>query len=218
MILRTMCFTSRAAYSAANTFPFLFTIIAINALADFSTKAAVVIGFGVIAGFFLGGLTLLTLDLADTGDRRITTLTILATLGYLLMLWAPPTSAAMLGGGVILAFLCWLPYMVAESAGQVVRVAAFLSEHRHASRLSQLAQAAIDAITFGSIALLLSGISGPAGTRTWATIAMTISVVLVGALSRRLRATPPTQITVCGPRSNLCQHPTITLRRRWPTT
>ena len=73
-----------------------------------------------------------------------------------LLLAAVTRSWPVLVGVALLLFVCWLPFMVAESAGQALRVHAYWSQAAYAWRLSQAAQIVIDIAAIGATAMFLA--------------------------------------------------------------
>jgi hypothetical protein len=212
MFAAPLTFGERATHAAANAMAFGFTVLGVNALAPWSPHVALVGVLAVTAGLCLGGLSLITLDLIEIGNPRIRGLTLLGALAYLFALWACPL--AVLAGGASLAFLCWLAYMVAESAVQAIRIRAYFAYTRHAPVIAQTAQITIDAVSFAvaSLALLPVLGPGPASTRLWVTLAVLIPLVVLRALRRRGQTLPAQAIVLSAPRPYVRR--TASLRHR----
>jgi hypothetical protein len=153
-MLNTLTLSERNTYSSANALTLPVAVIAVNTLTMTSGNVAMVLVVAAVAGLCLAGWSRLLYSLVYTANRWIGPLIGSATASLLLA--AVTGSRPVLPGVALLLFVCWLPFMVAESAGQALRVRAYWSHAAYAWRLSQWAQIVIDIATIGATAMLLA--------------------------------------------------------------
>ncbi|MBV1854565.1 hypothetical protein [Catellatospora tritici] len=153
-MLNTLTLSERNTYSSANALTLPVAVIAVNVLAVTSGNVAMVLVVAAVAGLCLAGWSRLLYSLVYTANRWIGPLIGSAT--ACLLLAAVTGSWPVLAGVALLLFVCWLPFMVAESAGQALRERAYWSQATYAWRLSQAAQIVIDIATIGATAVFLA--------------------------------------------------------------
>ncbi|NUR31264.1 MAG: hypothetical protein HOV83_36375 [Catenulispora sp.] len=179
-MLNTLTLGERNLYSSAHALTLPVTVVAVNVLAVAGGHPAVVLLVAAVAGFCLAGWSRLLYSLIDTGNRRITPLISLATVGLLLagLVWSWATTL----GIAVLLLVCWLPFMAAESAGQVIRERALWSQTASMWRLAQWGQAVIDLATIAATGVFLAACAG--GQLSPLRLAATLILIVPLLLSR----------------------------------
>jgi len=208
MFAAPLTVADRIAYGAVNTVAFVVAVIGVNVLSVWSHHVVLATVAAFVAGICLGGLGLVTLDLIETGNPRVRGLAMFTLLAYSLGLWACPIP--LVAAGLCLAIIGFLPYVLAESAAQAIRVRACLTSVRHAAVWAQCAQTGIDTVLSLGTGLLLVPVTGPgpaAGPRMWATVAVIVPLVAMRALRRRGQTAPIAVLTV--PRAYVCRHASV---------
>ena len=173
---KALTFAERNVYSGANGLMLLVVVMAVTTLAATSNNVAVVMVVAALAGSLLAGWSRLIYDLVEAADRWIGPLVYLAAL--ICLLAALAESWQTLASAAMLLFVCWLPYMVAESTWQALQVRVYLSQAAYAWRLSLAAQSAIDVAAIGATAVLLA--TGSGGDRLAARL--TAALIMAGPL------------------------------------
>jgi len=184
MELKILTLAERNTYSSANALAFMVTIMAVLTLAATGGNLGLVFVIAALSGLWLAAWSRLTYNLIEANDRWIGPLISLAVLCCLLAALAE--SWLTLLGAATLLFACWLPYMVAEWAGQALRVRAYFSESPHAWRVSQAAHSAVDVAAIGGIAVLLATATsdGRLAVRITAALVMTAPLLLSRTIGR----------------------------------
>jgi hypothetical protein len=166
-MLNTLTLGKRNTYSSANALTLPVAVLAVNALAWTSGNVAMVLVVAAVAGLCLAAWSRLLYSLIATANRWIGPLIGLATVGLLLAAVTTSWSAGL--GLAVLLFVGWLPFMVAESAGQALRERAYWqqvlrprgwTQVAYGWRLSQWAQAVLDIATIGATAVFLAVAAG----------------------------------------------------------
>lgn len=201
MELKILTLAERNTYSGANGLAFMVTIMAVLTLAATGDNLGLVLLVAALSGLWLAAWSRLTYSLIEAADRWIAPLVSLAVLCCLLAALAE--SWLTLLGAATLLFVCWLPYMVGEWAGQALRVWAYLSESPHAWRVSQVAQSALDVAAIGGTAVLLAIASndGRPGVGLAAALVMTAPLLVSRTMGRvRQPSIPADQLAGDGER------------------
>ncbi|MFE9658370.1 hypothetical protein [Micromonospora sp. NPDC006431] len=192
MDLQIHSFIKRNTYSGANALVFLATSMIVNAFANTAHNLALIFAVSAMAGLWLAVWSRLVHNLVKAADPWISPLIGVATPAVLLAALAE--SPHTLLGAAVLLFTSWLPYMVAESAGQALRVWAYRSPLPQARLLYLTAQAAVDTAAIGGIGVLLVTLGDGRTVRLAAALALTAPLLLARAVhrsqTRRVAATP----------------------------
>jgi hypothetical protein len=184
-MLTFLTLAERNTYSSANALSLLTAALVINGLVATGGNPAVIAAVAVVAGLCLAAWSRLLYSLIDAEQRWIGPLIGFATVAGLLAAWA--VAWPLLLGVALLLFVCWLPFMAAESAGQALRVRAYWSNSAQLWQWAKVAQIAIDTAVIGATVVLLAvPWDGRAPmARLAATLVMTVPLLLARAADRR---------------------------------
>ncbi|MEU2616159.1 hypothetical protein ABZ570_32015 [Micromonospora sp. NPDC007271] len=207
MDLQIRRFAARNTYSGGNALVFLSTCMLVNSFANTAHNLALIFAVSAMAGLWLAMWWRLVHNLVTAADPWIGPLIGVGALAVLVAALAE-SPFILLGAAVLLA-TSWLPYMVAESAGQALRVWAYRSPSPQARLLSLTAQAAVDAAAIGGIAVLLVTLGGEGriGVRLGAALTLAAPLLLARAVHRS--RTQPVAATAG---RSVCREPTATGR------
>jgi hypothetical protein len=183
MELKILTLAERNTYSGANGLAFMVTIMAVLTVAATGDNLGLVLLVAALSGLWLAAWSRLTYSLIEAADRWIAPLISLAVLCCLLAALAE--SWLTLLGAATLLFVCWLPYMLAEWAGQRLRVWAYFSESPHARRVSQVAHSVVDIAAIGGTAVLMAAtVDGRVAVRIAAALVMTAPLLVSRTMGR----------------------------------